>query len=54
MNGNSLNFTKGCVLSCLSIFGDTKKNHRAILNYKALKPLLKVFIAVHTVAMANY
>ena len=49
-----LNFTKSCILSCLSKFDIKKKFHRAVFEVQALKAEIRVFSAGHSVAMATY
>ena len=49
-----LNLAKGCLLSCLSKFRDTKIFHRAVFDYKRFKLKLRVFLADHSVTMVTY
>ena len=47
------NFAKSCISSWLSKFYNKEKFHRAVLKYKGLKLKLRVFLAVHSVAMVT-
>ena len=49
-----LNFAKSCILSCLSKFYNKKNFTVPFLKYKRLKLKLRVFLAVHSVAMVTY
>ena len=54
MHGIFLNFAKSCVVSYLSKFYNKKKFTVPFLKYKRLKLKLRVFLAVHSVAMVTY
>ena len=49
-----LNFTKSCILSCLSKFYNKKNFKVPFLRYKRLKLNLMVFLAGHSAAMVTY
>ena len=48
-----LDFAKSCISSCLSKFYNKKKFTMPFLKYKRLKLKLRVFLAVHSVAMVT-
>ena len=49
-----LNFAKSYILSCLSKFYNKKKITVPFLKYKRLKLKLRVFLALHSVAMETH
>ena len=49
-----LNFAKSYILSCLLKFNNKKKFHRAVFEIQALKLILKVFLAGHSVVIVTY